>query len=689
MKRRALVAAFALLGCADLAHPFHRAVAPSVRRAQASEQTRLGGRASIAATELGIPVVVAAEGDLRHVLVGPLRVDVQGERVTPADDAAPNTLQYALRGPRGWLFATVEGDLYASERFTGRLRPLRRLGMLRAAVRPVEFGVVDDQNGYVEEGPEPPPPPVDPRFPLVPEVFPSVGRIALRVPFAGEILWSDGLSLHTLDLPGAVALAWSSESRGAAIVEHRRLVATRDGGHTWREVDLGDELPRTLEGRDDGLFVETSAGMRRLGDDDALTPAAHGHAPDAPTVQTALPPALLLARAYDRVASPEGAPLTPYATGDFPWRPQGFAVRLPERVSPHDVHETVLPRGVASPFGTTRSRCVANAGYFPAVVSVTGADAPSTARPMTVAWRGEDARGPFSSRLTLRPTDAVPEATHWETVTATRSALLVKTSVEDPLAREGDLGARAIALDWLSPSGARRLELGLSSVSEAEGLPLDDGGAVLLVHANHAMLYSDGPHPARPLIANTACVVVLAPDGRVRARRCEAFHWLERRVVGLGERNQSWGLVMDDTAAARGLTFVALDGTRSPFGAWNDGSVAVCDAPSENTQRLHLMLGDPTGFLGDAMSTAIQVGEQPDRDRFAYLRVVTFEHAAQGGPTCVRRVWSTRWLGNTDDQRARWAALRLAARDGHLVGTFDDGQTIAAVPASIDDGLVR
>jgi hypothetical protein len=681
MKRHALVAAFAFLGCADLAHPFHRAVAPSVRRAQATEQTRLSGRSTLAASELGTAVVVGSEGDLRHVLVGPLRVDVQGDRVTPADDAPPNAFQYALRGPRGWLFATAEGDLYASERFTGRLRPLRRLGMLRAAAQPAEFFTVDDQDGCVE--PCAPPPPVDPRFPLVPEVFPSVGRIAMRVPLVGEILWSDGLSLHTLDLPGAVALAWSSASRGAAIVEYRTLVTTRDGGRTWREVDLGDELPRTLEGHDDGLFVETTAGMRRLGDDDALTPTAHAHAPDTAYGHASLDTSPLVARGYDRVASPEGALLTPHVVGDeFPWRPQRFTVRLPERVAPHDLRATVRPRGVASPFGTMRSRSVVRASDHPAIVSVTGAQAPAPS--MTVAWRGEDARGPFSARLALRSTDALPEALDWETVTATRSALLVRSAVADPLAGAHDPGPRSTALYWLSSSGAQRLDFGLSSVSEAEGLALDDGGAVLVVHANHR--FDVGGLPiARPMVPNTACVVVLAPDGSVRAQRCEAFRWFERRVAGLGERNNTWGLVMDDTATSHGLTFVALDGTRSAFGAWNEGSVSVCDAPSPDTQRLHLLLGDPRGFLGDGMPTGIRVSEaSPDTDRFAYVRVVTFEHTAQGGSTCVRRVWGTRWLGNTDDDRTRWAALRLTARDGRLVGTWDDGQSIAAVAATIE-----
>ncbi len=86
VKRNALCVLVALAGCVDLAHPFTRAVKPAVEHARAqareAERARIAALPLVPAAQRVEPRLVETEGRVRHVLAGPVRVDLRGRSST-------------------------------------------------------------------------------------------------------------------------------------------------------------------------------------------------------------------------------------------------------------------------------------------------------------------------------------------------------------------------------------------------------------------------------------------------------------------------------------------------------------------------------------------------------------------------------------------------------------------------------
>jgi hypothetical protein len=303
-----------------------------------------------------------------HVLAGPLRVDVRGDSLTTAADVTTEPITLALHAARGWVFATERGDMYRSDTFTGRLQPLRALRC-------------------------------DAPMASSPLAVESHRRVVVTSPEGRALLWSDGDALHALDVPGAVAMAWQNEARGAVIVGYAVLKTTRDGGRSWRDVALGGALPLGLAGRADGLYVETSEGTRRVEADDALTPAELARTAIAPSLSAV---EQVYLRGYERAPAPsQECAHAPERGTVNDWSPPHIIAHLPTRRS-EGVDWPSAPAGSPSPFGTLHGRAFADARNVPAVVSITRPDDPVAGHPVTLAWRGEDERGPFTMRVQTR-----------------------------------------------------------------------------------------------------------------------------------------------------------------------------------------------------------------------------------------------------------------------------------------------
>jgi hypothetical protein len=549
----------------------------------------------------------------------------------------------------------------------------------RSDVRGSDMGAeIDDaeRESYRREAPAP-------REEMVgmgpPAAFVSHGRAAFVAPDGRTLLWSDGDALHALDVPDAVALAWTSATRGAVIVGYRALKTTRDGGRTWRDVTLGAALPLGLAGRADGLYVDTSEGARRIGDDDALTPAATTRAPRGPLIASF---EALYERSYARATEPTHACEPERAAEpENRWTPPRFVAALPQR-RVGGLTQPAAPRGAASPLGTVRSRAFAHASTVPAVVSVTRPDDPVAGHPVALAWRGEDERGPFTVRVATTAPAAVSVHARWNVVAATRVGLLFLVEERRP----GEDFARTAAersLYWFGATGAQRVGVEMRAGEQLSALALDDGGA--MVFARSAGSWRD--FAQEPSLVRA---IALGPDGAVRAQRAVVGAGVLREVLGLGEVAGRWGLVAAERATPEALTLFALDGATEPFGAWSvEGAPTACGEREAASARLHLLRN---GTLGDNDAPFdVTLGPQWDGPEYAAARIVTFERGARG-TACLRRVWGVRRLedeesddGSTFDDL--WGAFRLTARGGRLVAVSDDGRTVATFPMTLGEGV--
>jgi len=528
-----------------------------------------------------------------------------------------------------------------------------------------------------------PPEPPDVR----PVIWGSRGRAAFSL--RGRALWSDGASLHAVEVPGLAALAWRDDAHGAMIVGYRTLRATSDGGATWRDVALGDAAPLDLSGEDGTLTVTTRDGRRALRDDGSLADAPPAP-PAEPTCRRleALGPATvaLFSRGYTRVVAARAECVSPPT--EARWEMARIVAHLPRAGGEDQMPMWSVPRGRPAPLGTPRSRAFMNAGGVPAVVSATRPDAPAPGHPITLAWRGEDDRGPFSVRVATRAPREVPVSAAWRLVAATRAGLLVEVAALPDGAiptDETDPAGFLRDLFWFSAAGVRRLHVALDG-EHPVGVALGDGGAVLLSRDQPRSGTDDCER--RLIVAPRGRSFALRVDagGGVVARRDVVTSETFQPLVGLGQVGERWGVVV---GAGASLTLLPLDGGGIPFGAWQAGdTLAVCRAAA--TERLHL-LGGLSEEEYEVGGLPVTIGPQGDGPDFADARLVTLERSGQR--VCVRRIWGVQHLDDviTDAEGEGYSdlfgAARFTARGGRLVGPFDDGRRIATVSVSLSDRI--
>lgn len=688
---RPVVIALALLvGCVDATRPVARGTASAVSRERAAAETTEAQRRALLPRlpddQRRDARIVGREGAVQHAVVGPLRYDLAGGVATAAEDVTAHPIAFARRATRGWVFVTDHDEVYASPTFTGALRALRSFGCdtpptpppapAQARRNPGMVGLAGIDPSYVVQ-PEPPD--------LRPVVWGSRGRVAFSL--RGRALWSDGASLRAVEVPGLVALAWRDDAHGAMIVGYRTLRATSDGGATWRDVALGEAAPLDLSGDDGTLTVTTSAGRRVLRDDGSLADAPEAVPSAEPSCRRleALGPATLalFGRGYTRVAAARAECVSPPAMAR--WEMARIVALLP-RGGEDEMPSWSVPRGRPAPLGTLRSRAFMNTSGVPAVVSATRPDAPAPGHPITLAWRGEDDRGPFSVRVATAAPREIPTSAAWRLVAATRAGLVVEVAaLPDGAVPNDDTDATGLTtnLFWFAAAGVRRLHVGLDGERHPVGVALGDGGAVLLSRDQPA---SGKDHCERRRVVappGRSFALRLDAGGAVVARRDVVTGETFQPLVGLGQVGDRWGVVLGDGAS---LTLLPLDGGSVPFGAWQAGDMpAVCRAGA--AERLHLL-----GGLSEdeyEVGLPVTIGPQGDGPNFAEARLVTLERS--GERVCVRRIWGVQRLDNLSDKGEDlgdlYGAARFTARGGRLVGPFDDGRRIATVSASLSDHI--
>lgn len=686
--RYALVALALVVGCVDAGRPFTRGSRASVERArveaEAAEARRVAALPRVPADQQRGHRTFGAEGGTSHEAVGPLRFDRRGAALAAAEDVPERPIVFARKAARGWVFVTDRDEVYVSPTFTGRLRAVRTLGCPAPAAPPVPPGPAAppaDEAAFAALGnaadlmnaPRRRRRPAD----ASPLVWRSSGRAAFSL--RGRALWSDGASLHEAGAPDVVTLAWKDETHGARVIAHRALEVTRDGGATWRAVDLGGADPLTVEGEGGALRAVTSRGVLLLRDDGEAEPVA---APAAEEPERCDADDRILveaqarfARGYTRVA-PARAECVEEAARD-PWEMARLVAHLPTVGPPHNMPEWVVPRGRSSPLGTARSRAFVDTRAVPAVVSAVRPDDPARGHPITLAWRGGDGRGAFAARVATTAPREIPVTSAWRLVAATRTGLVVEA--ERRLERTAEDEQTARALYWFGAAGARRLEASPGERDKVLAMAFDDGGALVVTAPDwepSAFGRCGGARPFEP--PRVAVAVRLDPAGAVVARRDVATGGGFHPVVGFGQRGDRWGVAVGD---GEGLTLLPFDGGEVAFGAWAmEGEPAACRAPA--VDRLHLITGAAEGE--DLLP--VTIGPQGDGPDFAEARLVTLERA--GERVCVRRLWGVQHLydtsdGDGEDVGELYGAARFEARGDGVAGVFDDGRRVAPVSASL------
>lgn len=690
MRLAALLVPLAVMACVDGARPFTRSTRNAVTRAKRvadeRERRRIAALPRVPDGRYFSQSFVSAEAGVEHYLIGPLRAELRGSVVSVAEDVPEMPIVRAMRAARGWVFVTESGEVWSSPTFTGRLRALHTFDCRREVRRaPVDnlasVGANDDLGGLL-----PAPRPGDAQgswgYPAI-AVFESRGRIVIASPNRRGLFSTDGVTWSRVDIDDAVAMAWTSLTRGAVIVGES-LRTTRDGGRTWNAIDLGAALPLVVEGRAQGLFVDTSEGMRRIGDDDSLTPAERVF--DGPMRMSRTPN---FARVFDRGYA--RATMTAPRCGELmqredPRHDPSFALHIPERREEGGWTTWNLPRGVSAPLGTPRGRAFAPNERASAVVSIERPDNPSPGHPLTVSWRGEDSAGSFSGRITTAAPSDVSVESRWKVIAATRAGVAVRIDVDRSL--EDISPPIEHRLYWLSGSGVRRVAITLFECTSFHGLALEDGSAAIVTRTSH-----EGDVPARsrltmPGSPTVTCLTVIAPDGSTRGRRCVLERDQERTFAGVGALDGSIGLATIERPTDTALTLLTLDGASRPFDLWSVGRVPpVCGSPSST--RLHLFSLDDEFDVSDVAPFAIRIAPQFDGPPFAEAHFVTLERPPSSAAPCVRHVWGTRReespQGSDDGDSDLWGAFRVTARNGRLIGSWDTGARLSTMPVTLDD----
>jgi len=665
------VALVVLVGCVDASRPVSRAAAGAVTRERArdlaTERARRAALQPVPHAQRERPRQVLTEGGVTHTLAGPLRVDVQGDDATPAEDVPDAPIAAATRGERGWVFITATAA-YASATFTGRLRLLR------------SFACEGDDGTR----------PIGARAAL--ELHVSAGRVALTVLEHGTF-WSDGQTLTALDVPGAVASAWRDVSRGAVIVSHRALKVTPDGGRTWRDVDVRGELPVMVAGSADGFTVTTDRGARRV-DEEALAlvpagpPAAEAPCPPDRRVEAL---ASLYERGYERAPSPtpEETCARQTARRRNGWTPLAFDVALRgvhHRSSDDaDYAPWRFDRTTAAPFGDPRARVFVDTALAPVVMRAMARWSHRYAGGLQ--WRGHDAAGQFRGAATVRTPPKSPPETPWRLLAATRRGALVRLDALPPGARFSPDGASpevtSAALFWATPTGLRRVPFDPARSLEMVGAVPDDRGGVVAFGLEALELWEHCVPNSHVWRKELLHALHIGPDGALLGARVVVDQAAVRTVVGVGQRGDRWGLVVAERETPGALHLLPFEGGVADFGLWAlEATPRVCDVAAGEVARLHVLFdADSDGSAGVFVGVRAENAQEP----MALTRVVTLERA--GESACVRRVTGVQQVEDIElspeNFRSAHGALHLDANGGRLVGTYDDGRRVAPLSATL------
>jgi hypothetical protein len=603
--------------------------------------------------------VAGVEGDVVHVLAGGVRVDARGASLRFADDVIPTRIEHAVRVSRGWVFVTWRDEVYASDTFTGRLRALRTFACPASDLRtPVDVSV-------------------------------SEGRVTLTVGGAHPH-WTDGVTVEPLRA-GTLTAAWAGDAEGMALMEDATLWRTRDGGGSWHQVARGDRAVAVgVAGVGGALYALTSEGWRILREGDIESIAA----PPLPSpVRVAPPPEVraamerALGRRFDRApAAPATCLAMPPPVEPFA-RPPGapFAAEVPTRRSPDGALAWSIPPGVATRLGTVGQRAGVEGDGIPALATLTRWT--SSQRGLLASWRGEDDRGGFTRVADAVLPEGMDDTYLWRAVVATRAGLVLQGRMPAPGSAANDDRAPQIdALFWIGGArvwirGGRVRATNVSitgcDLEGASGVALDDGGALVLVRSRCEWVTDPaGSGGASTDGRRLATAVLLGPDGVEREHRSVALT-RGSLLTGLGEQGGCVGVAVSAGADPATVSLRCIDGRDVDLGRWQWTSPPpLCGARAATTARLHL-------------TPEMRIGPSIDGVDFAELRLATFERAT-GAPPCVRRLWGVHrdevpdpGGDEGDDYGESWAAYRATARDGRLVGTYDDGWRIATLPLTL------
>jgi hypothetical protein len=416
-----------------------------------------------------------------------------------------------------------------------------------------------------------------------------------------------------------------------------------------------------LLGRSDGVFVYTTRGWLRL----ELGGSAHApvdHAEVFARERAWAPSAELserLVRATERgftrvfAESRECNPGERPATHDPAW--VGATAEVAPPLAPVDERTpelTAVPAGRSAPLGAGAAQSHGRTGDGAAVLAVShrGREA--------LFARGEDDDGSFtlSEVRASQPGD--------RPIVATRRGVLVARA-----SRAFFMGP----LEWLGVTGSRTITPPLDLVvTSAFGFARRDGGAVVSVDLSRRSVgVTTGPlHTPYEDAVTLRWLIELSPVGEVRRGRFTVPEDVSGVFVGIGERDARVGFVTARRDDANEMTFHSIEGADEPFGRWDVATVpAPCAPSSPRSVRLHTFRGFGAVDAFPHRITVTVGGHEMEFLRPAHA-VYGLAETSPEAPTCLRSVWGTL------DERSV-GAVRVNARGGRLVGTYDDGRHVA------------
>lgn len=546
----------------------------------------------------------------------------------------------ATRVAGGWVFVAADGTVARADTFLGEPHDLGRL--------PCAFRVDRVSRG-----------------------------LATAVDADGSLLTTDGTApFARVATPAPVrAAAFADPSFGAIILRDGAVAVTRDGGRSWRAVDLHGDVAWAFARERDGLSVRGASARYALSVDGAAR--AVGVEGDAPWPQGALEPPGRLDRVEGVFQSTTPQRCAEVAHDTAQSSARRFVCHIGAEVHPPmPLIARECPRGddyeaddAHRCYGVQMRRLHASDAH---VLARRWAGDGATVR-WVFGWRSTDARGPFAARTAVGVTtwpvaadEEPPSIDDLQVLTVTRAGVVLGhegelfwagrdggvSAVRDPFLRAGD-------------DDDGRLDMTLS-------LDLRDGGALLLlVRQIERGLWSETWQTRNEwdhfgFEESVGVALELGPNGAVRARRPMIF---APSPVGLATDGVRHGVVVrrgsDLTLLPTGggapvalppvASLAAPPCSRSPT-----AGVVAWTLLRDITYESHLTL-DPEA-AGDG---------QVDSPSFGSPNVERLEITAAG--VCLRGLGVGR-----DISSHAWLD---ASADGRLAGVLDHASRVTCRPA--------
>lgn len=538
----------------------------------------------------------------------------------------------------GWVFVTADGSVARADSFLGEPRDLGRL--------PCAFRVDRVSRG-----------------------------LATAVDADGALLTTDGAApFARVATPALVrAAAFATASFGAAILRDGAVIATRDGGRSWRAVDLRGDVAWAFGHAREGLIVRGATARHALSEDGSVREAGAEDPPPWP--QDALEPADRIDRTTGVFQSalaqrcPEVEPAQERAPARRFVCHIGDGVPAPTSpLQPECPGDDDGARDAPGCEGLRPNRLQSSDAY---VLARRRVDADEAIR-WSLGWRSTDARGPFTARTSVdvvawpvAADEGSPSIDNLQALAVTRAGVALL------LGRELFWAARGAGVTAVREPFLRGAEDG-GRMEGTLALDLPDGGALLLLIRQIERGYWDDTWQTRGegspggFEESVGVALELGPSGAVRARRAMIF---APPPVGLATDGVRHGVVI-----RRGAGLVLLPaGGGGPVALPPVASLAVppCDRTPATGAAVWTLVRDVTYEGHLALDPEGEWDDQAGSREFGRPEAERLEVTA--GRVCLRGLG----VGRNVSSQA-WLA---ATAGGQLAGVLDRASRVTCRPA--------